>query len=122
MGRESAVMVRRALRGVKTGILTRHHRKSTALPAYARLAEIYPNFRERKLRMKKVVSEISGVVFSLPWLVAKDNGLFEAEGIDMEFVKAIRTGPVEHTENPENVNPILGHVAFEQGQVSIYRA
>ena len=23
--------------------------------------------------MKKVVSEISGVVFSLPWLVAKDN-------------------------------------------------
>jgi len=72
--------------------------------------------------MKKVVSEISGVVFSLPWLVAKDNGLFEAEGIDMEFVKAIRTGPVEHTENPESVNPILGHVAFEQGQVSIYRA
>jgi len=61
-------------------------------------------------------------VFSLPWLVAKDNGLFEAEGIDMEFVKAIRTGPVEHTENPEDVNPILGHVAFEQGQVSIYRA
>jgi hypothetical protein len=54
--------------------------------------------------------------------VAKDNGLFEAEGIDMEFVKAIRTGPVEHTENPEDVNPILGHVAFEQGQVSIYRA
>ena len=72
--------------------------------------------------MKKVISEISGVVFSLPWLVAKDNGLFESEGIDMEFVKAIRSGQVQHTENPEDVNPILGHVAFEQGQVSIYRA
>ena len=72
--------------------------------------------------MKKVVSEISGVVFSLPWLIAKDNGLFEAEGIDMEFVKAIRPDPVARTENPEDINPVLGHVTFEQGQVSIYRA
>jgi NitT/TauT family transport system substrate-binding protein len=51
--------------------------------------------------MKKVVSEISGTVFSLPWLIAKDHGFFEAEGIDMEFV---------------------GHVAFEEARVSIYRA
>ena len=72
--------------------------------------------------MKKVVSEISGIVFSLPWMVAKDQGLFEAEGIDMEFVRAQRSGPVQHTENPEDVNPILGHVAFEESRVSIYRA
>ncbi len=72
--------------------------------------------------MKKVVSEISGAVFSLPWLVAKDEGLFEAEGIDMEFVRAINSGKVDHTENPEEVNPILGHVAFEEARVSIYRA
>ena len=72
--------------------------------------------------MKKVVSEISGTVFSLPWLVAKDNGLFETEGIDIEFVRALPSGSVEHTENPDEVNPILGHVAFEQAQVSIYRA
>ena len=58
--------------------------------------------------MKKVVSEISGVVFSLPWLVAKDYGLFEAEGIDMEFVRAQSSGAVTHTENPEEVNPIFG--------------
>ena len=38
--------------------------------------------------MKKVTSEISGTVFSLPWLVAKDHGLFEAEGIDIEFVRS----------------------------------
>jgi NitT/TauT family transport system substrate-binding protein len=72
--------------------------------------------------MKKVVSEISGTVFSLPWLIAKDHGLFEAEGIDMEFVRARSSGVVTHTENPEDVNPILGHVAFEEARVSIYRA
>ena len=72
--------------------------------------------------MKKVTSEISGTVFSLPWLVAKDQGLFEAEGIEIEFVKAQGGGTVQQTENPEEVNPILGHVAFEEGRVSIYRA
>ena len=72
--------------------------------------------------MKKVVSEISGNVFSLPWLIAKDNGLFEAEGIDMEFVTTIPTGKVTRTENPEEVNPILQHTAFEEARVSIYRA
>ena len=51
--------------------------------------------------MKKVVSEISGTVFSLPWLIAQDNGLFTDEGIDMEFVRTLPTGDVEHTENPE---------------------
>ena len=72
--------------------------------------------------MKKVVSEISGAVFSLPWLVAKDKGFFEQEGIDMEFVQGRTSGQVVHTENPEDVNPILGHVAFEESRVSIYRA
>jgi len=72
--------------------------------------------------MKKVVSEISGVVFSLPWLVAKDNGLFEAEGIDMEFVESIAVKADEHTANPEEVDPILGHTPFEDRQVAIYRA
>lgn len=72
--------------------------------------------------MKKVVSEISGAVFSLPWLVAKDAGFFEQEGIDMEFVQGRTSGQVVHTENPEDVNPILGHVAFEESRVSIYRA
>ena len=72
--------------------------------------------------MKKVVSEISGTVFSLPWLIAKDQGLFAAEGIAMEFVRSRPSGAVPHTENPEEVNPVLGHVAFEEARVSIYRA
>lgn len=72
--------------------------------------------------MKKVVSEVSGAVFSLPWLVAKDKGFFEAEGIDMEFVTTVPNGRVTRTENPEDVNPILQHTAFEEARVSIYRA
>ena len=72
--------------------------------------------------MKKVTSEISGTVFSLPWLVAKDHGLFEAEGIEIEFVRAAAGRAAQVTENPEDINPGLGHVAFEEGRVSIYRA
>ena len=72
--------------------------------------------------MKKVVSEISGTVLSLPWLIAQDNGLFTEQGIDMEFVRTLPTGDVEHTENPEEVNPVLQHTAFEEAKVSIYRA
>ena len=49
-------------------------------------------------------------------------GLFEAEGIDMAFVRALNSGRVSPTENPEEVSPILGHVAFEEAQVAIYRA
>ena len=39
--------------------------------------------------MKKLISETSGAIFSLPWFVAKDEGLFAAEGIDMEFVEVL---------------------------------
>ncbi len=72
--------------------------------------------------MKKVVSEISGIVFSIPWLIAKDYGLFEEEGIDMQFVPAQGDRENRVTHNPDDVNPILGHVPYEQNMVSIYRA
>ncbi|PON11021.1 hypothetical protein C2W62_46990 [Candidatus Entotheonella serta] len=61
-------------------------------------------------------------MFSLPWLIAKYEGLFEADGIDMQFVRTRPSGAVPQTDNPEDVNPILGHTAFEETQVSIYRA
>jgi NitT/TauT family transport system substrate-binding protein len=72
--------------------------------------------------MKKVVSETSGAVFSLPWLVAKDEGFFTEEGIDMEFVESNSVKVDQHTSNPEEVDPILGHTPFEDKQVAIYRA
>ena len=72
--------------------------------------------------MKKVISEAGGAVFSLPWLVAKDEGFFADEGIDMEFVGSLAVKVDQHTDNPEEVNPILGHTPFEDKQVGIYRA
>lgn len=72
--------------------------------------------------MKKVVSEISGIVFSIPWLMAKDYGLFADEGIDMHFVKAQGDRENRITFNPEEVDPILGHTPYEDKMVSIYRA
>ena len=72
--------------------------------------------------MKKVVSEASGAVFSLPWLVAKDEGFFAEEGIDMEFVDSVSVKVDQPATDPEKVDPILGHTAFEDDQVAIYRA
>jgi len=72
--------------------------------------------------MKKVVSETTGAVFSLPWFVAKDEGFFAEEGIDMEFVESHLIKVDQHTTNPEEVDPILGHTPFEDKQVAIYRA
>ena len=72
--------------------------------------------------MKKVVSETSGAVFSLPWFVAKDEGFFQEEGIDMEFVESLAVKVDHHTTTPEEVDPILGNTPFEDQQVAIYRA
>ena len=72
--------------------------------------------------MKNVVSETSGAVFSLPWLVAKDEGLFAEEGIDMEFVESNSIQVEQPVTDPEKVDPILGHTPFEEKQVTIYQA
>ncbi len=72
--------------------------------------------------MKKVVSETNGAVFSLPWFVAKDEGFFAEEGIDMEFVESNSIHVEQPATDPEKVNPMLGHTPFEEKQVSIYRA
>jgi NitT/TauT family transport system substrate-binding protein len=72
--------------------------------------------------MKKVVSETSGAVFSLPWFVAKDQGFFAQEGIDMEFVDSLSVHVDQPVADPEKVDPILGHTPFEDNQVAIYRA
>ena len=74
------------------------------------------------MALKKVRSEISGIVFSLPWLIARDHGLFEQEGIDIEFVRALGNLGEQRTEDPNDINPMRGHTPFEEKQVSIYRA
>ena len=54
--------------------------------------------------------------------MAKDEGFFAEEGIDMEFVESVSVKVDQHTSNPEDVDPILGHTPFEEKQVAIYRA
>jgi NitT/TauT family transport system substrate-binding protein len=73
---------------------------------------------------KKVINEISGIVFSLPWIVARDEGFFAEEGLEVEFVRAGErrqrfSSPVlDH----ELVESIAGHQVFEDGAVELYRA
>jgi NitT/TauT family transport system substrate-binding protein len=74
--------------------------------------------------LKKVDAEVSGVIFSIPWLVARDEGLFAEEGLDVNLVWST-SGDIsteEPIENPEDVQAIVGHDAFEEGKVCIYRA
>ena len=71
--------------------------------------------------MKKISNEISIVSYSLPWFVARDEGYFEDEGLDVEFIRARRRSGTKSTD-PHIVDPILGHVAFDEGKVAIYRA
>jgi NitT/TauT family transport system substrate-binding protein len=74
--------------------------------------------------LKKVEAEISGVIFSIPWLVARDQGLFAQEGLDVNLVWSTSGGisVEEPIENHADVEAIVGHDAFEQGHVCIYRA
>jgi NitT/TauT family transport system substrate-binding protein len=79
-----------------------------------------------------IVSEVSGIVFSIPWLVARDEGLFAEEGVDVKLVRAagIQNGsaaqdPVTRTRPVTDhcrVNSILGHTLFEEEEVQLYRA
>lgn len=71
---------------------------------------------------KKVVNEISGTIFSLPWLVARDAGLFEKAGLDIEFVKARPLEGYEFVEDHNAVPSIGPHRPFEEGQAAVYRA
>jgi hypothetical protein len=99
--------------------------------------------------MKKITNEISSVVYSLPWFIARDEGYFLAEGLDVEFIKAGGGGPgsvpasldeamnwkgfgnegssyglgiTSKSEDPETVDTVGGHFAITEGRVSIFRA
>ncbi len=83
-----------------------------------------------------VRSEITSVVHSLPWLIARDEGLFAEEGLVAEFVYAPQRGSWRNTSGtgPGNitgrdlvsdhraVDSIGVHLIFEEGACEIYRA
>ena len=100
--------------------------------------------------MKKITNEISSVIYSMPWFVARDERYFTDEGLDVQFVKAGGGGPdsvpasleqalswrgfdreltrmsdsgdSRQSEDPETVDTVGGHFAIQEGRVSIFRA
>ncbi len=85
--------------------------------------------------MPKITSEVTSVVHSLPWLIARDEGLFAREGLEVDFVVApqrgtwLRKGAGGATvtgkdliEDHNEVDSIGVHLIFEEGACELYRA
>jgi len=85
---------------------------------------------------RKIRSEITSAVHSLPWLIAQDEGLFAAEGLEAEFVHAPQRGTwirrdvdgnstvtgQDLVQDPKLVDSIGVHLIFEEGACELYRA
>jgi NitT/TauT family transport system substrate-binding protein len=76
--------------------------------------------------LKKVVSEVSGTVFSLPYFVARDEGYFAEEGLEVVLVKRggsqAATRSVSLIEDHRLVSSFGGPSPFENHETSLYRA
>ncbi len=85
----------------------------------------------------KVRSEITSRVFSLPWLVAQEEGLFAQEGLEVEFIHAPQRGTWKATgdraasgeirsadlvDDHTAVDSVGVHLIFEEGTADVYRA
>ncbi len=78
---------------------------------------------------KKITTQASGV-FSLPWLVARDEGLFDAEGVQVVFVENENRGEYNRKANPKavfiedhrNVSAVGNHTEVEEKKADSYRA
>jgi NitT/TauT family transport system substrate-binding protein len=85
---------------------------------------------------RRIRSEVTSVVHSLPWLIAQDAGLFAQEGLEVDFVHApqrgtwkargARTGETvrgsDLVTDHKVVDSIGVHLIFEEGSCEVYRA
>lgn len=75
------------------------------------------------MALRTIVSETSSPIFSLPYFVARDEGYFAAEGLDMRLVrKAKRDAAITPIEDHNLVSVFSGRSSFEHGEASLYRA
>ncbi|MBD2339908.1 ABC transporter substrate-binding protein [Calothrix sp. FACHB-156] len=77
------------------------------------------------LTLKKIKNEISGTVFSLPYYVAREQGYFADEGLDIEFIQrgsGDRSPGIQLIDDHRLVSSFGGPSLFEQGESSLYRA
>lgn len=72
---------------------------------------------------KKISNEYSQAVFNLPWLVAQEEGLFEREGLEVEFIRARDWDPNRAPESdPLKVDPFWRHAPFEEQAAQSFNA
>jgi hypothetical protein len=76
--------------------------------------------------MKKLVLETTAPFQGLPELVAYDEGLFEKEGITVEWAdreQGVEKKVETHVTSPKGVDPFASHgKLFEQGRADMYNA
>ncbi len=76
--------------------------------------------------MKKLVLETTAPFQGLPELVAYDEGLFEKEGLMVEWAdreQGVEKKVETHVTSPEGVDPFASHgKLFEQGKADMYNA
>ena len=76
--------------------------------------------------MKKLVLETTAPFQGLPELVAYDEGLFEKEGLTIEWAdreKGVEKKVERQVTSPKGVNPFASHgKLFEQGKADMYNA
>ena len=85
--------------------------------------------------MKRVRSEITSAVHSLPWLIARDEGYFAEEGLEVDLVPSPSRGTWKAApergrdtvrgpdliEDPEMILSVGVHMPFEEGACDVYR-
>jgi NitT/TauT family transport system substrate-binding protein len=69
----------------------------------------------------KITNDIAGgAVFSLPWLVARDEGLFAAEKLQVKFVRSPQRKE-RLQQKPNQVDSRGNHLLFELGKAQFHR-
>ena len=72
---------------------------------------------------RKITNEFSQAVFNLPWLVAQEEGVFEREGLEVEFTRARKRDPnLPPESDPGNVDPFWRHAPFEESAAQSFNA
>lgn len=75
------------------------------------------------MTLKRITTEHSGTVFTLPYLVARDEGYFADEGLDVQFIRR-QGGPRSEVEIIKDHRQVdsFGLSFFEKGEAALYRA
>jgi NitT/TauT family transport system substrate-binding protein len=75
------------------------------------------------MMVKRITSQYLQPIYNLAWLVAKDEGLFEREGLDVTFFKGDTGRPTAvDVRDPNAIDSLSSHVVFEEGTAQTYSA